>query len=138
MFSWISSQFVRVRIGPIFDLLFAMCIEREMVGIRTLDELDFALLNTQCDLFETFHIKHKRPRMIGKLLSFATNHVLALNILVEHSSIFSRQQALQSLDIKKDKKKVIFLDILFSYINFRILFMHFILIFRILITSLKK
>lgn len=36
--------------------------------IRTRIELDAALLNTQCDLFETRRIKHKGPCMIGKLL----------------------------------------------------------------------
>jgi len=40
----------------------------ERVRVRTRIELDAALLNTQCDLFETRRIKHKGPRMIGKLL----------------------------------------------------------------------
>jgi len=80
MFSRISSQFVRiVRDRPLCDLsgrflfrFFASPFFRagytERVRVRTRIELDSALLNTQCDLFETRRIKHKGPRMIGKLL----------------------------------------------------------------------
>lgn len=85
MFSRISSQFVRIvrdrdpptrslRSLPLPFLRFAFFFfffgagYAERVRVRTRIELDAALLNTQCDLFETRRIKHKGPRMIGKLL----------------------------------------------------------------------
>lgn len=58
-----SSSVSSLRLFSSFDAGYA-----ERVRVRTRIELDAALLNTQCDLFETRRIKHKGPRMIGKLL----------------------------------------------------------------------